>query len=79
VALAAAVGVPDPLRTETVKAFVTLRAGFSPSDALAAEILAFAKARLSAHEVPRALAFRDTLPMTTSGKIIRRQLRDESA
>ncbi|OHV15816.1 AMP-dependent synthetase [Methylorubrum extorquens] len=79
VALAAAVGVPDPLRTETVKAFVTLRAGFSPSDALAAEILAFAKARLSAHEVPRALAFRDTLPMTTSGKIIRRQLRDEPA
>jgi acetyl-CoA synthetase len=79
VALAAAVGVPDPLRTETVKAFVTLRAGFSPSDALATEILAFAKARLSAHEVPRALAFRDTLPMTTSGKIIRRQLRDEPA
>ncbi|MBB2963978.1 AMP-binding protein [Methylobacterium sp. R2-1] len=77
VALAAAVGVPDPLRTEVVKAFVTLRAGFSPSEALAAEILAFAKARLSAHEVPRTLAFRDTLPMTTSGKIIRRQLRDE--
>ncbi|MEH3116590.1 MAG: AMP-binding protein [Methylorubrum populi] len=76
VALAAAVGMPDPLRTEVVKAFVTLRAGFSPSEALAAEILAFAKARLSAHEVPRALAFRETLPMTTSGKIIRRQLRD---
>ncbi|MCJ2027914.1 AMP-binding protein [Methylobacterium sp. J-043] len=79
VALAAAVGVPDPLRTETVKAFITLRAGFSPSEALAAEILAFAKARLSAHEMPRALSFRDTLPMTTSGKIIRRQLRDEPA
>lgn len=77
VALAAAVGVPDALRTEVVKAFVTLRAGFSPSEALAAEILAFAKARLSAHEVPRALGFRETLPMTTSGKIIRRQLRDE--
>ncbi|CAO4153657.1 Acetyl-CoA synthetase [Methylorubrum thiocyanatum] len=76
VALAAAVGVPDPLRTEVVKAFVTLREGFSPSEALAAEILAFAKARLSAHEVPRTLAFRDSLPMTTSGKIIRRQLRD---
>lgn len=79
VALAAAVGMPDPLRTEVVKAFVTLRAGFSPSDALAVEILAFAKARLSAHEVPRTLAFRDALPMTTSGKIIRRQLRDEPA
>ncbi|MGA4550843.1 AMP-binding protein [Methylorubrum aminovorans] len=79
VALAAAVGMPDPLRTEVVKAFVTLRAGFSPSDALAVEILAFAKARLSAHEVPRTLAFRDALPMTTSGKIIRRQLRDKPA
>lgn len=77
VALAAAVGAPDPLRTEIVKAFIVLRPGFSPSDALAAEILAFAKARLSGHEVPRALAFRDSLPMTTSGKIIRRQLREE--
>ncbi|CAO4181190.1 AMP-binding protein [Methylorubrum populi] len=79
VALAAAVGAPDPLRTEIVKAFIVLRPGFSPSDALAAEILAFAKARLSGHEVPRALAFRDSLPMTTSGKIIRRQLREEPA
>ncbi|MFF8803016.1 MULTISPECIES: AMP-binding protein [unclassified Methylobacterium] len=79
VALAAAVGAPDPLRTEVVRAFVTLRDGFSASEALAAEILAFAKARLSAHEVPRSLSFRETLPMTTSGKIIRRQLRDEPA
>ncbi|PXW63991.1 acetyl-CoA synthetase [Methylobacterium sp. B4] len=79
VALAAAVGAPDPLRTEVVRAFVTLREGFSPSEALAAEILAFAKARLSAHEVPRTLVFRDSLPMTTSGKIVRRQLRDEPA
>ncbi len=58
---------------------MSMRAGVSPSEALAAEILAFAKARLSAHEVPRALAFRDTLPMTTSGKIIRRELRDDPA
>ncbi|HJE25758.1 MAG TPA: AMP-binding protein [Methylorubrum populi] len=79
VALAAAVGAPDPLRTEIVKAFIVLRPGFSPSDALAAEILAFAKARLSGHEVPRALTFRESLPMTTSGKIIRRQLREEPA
>ncbi|WP_419538955.1 AMP-binding protein [Methylorubrum populi] len=79
VALAAAVGAPDPLRTEVVRAFVTLRDGFSASEALAAEILAFAKARLSAHEVPRTLAFRESLPMTTSGKIVRRRLRDEPA
>ncbi|GEP02708.1 AMP-binding protein [Methylobacterium oxalidis] len=77
VALAAAVGKPDPLRTEIVKAFVVLRAGLSASDALRDEILAFARARLSAHEVPRELAFRAELPMTTTGKIIRRQLREE--
>jgi acetyl-CoA synthetase len=78
VALAAAVGKPDPLRTEIVKAFVVLRAGFTASDALAAEIQAFVRTRLSAHEYPREIAFRDSLPMTTTGKIIRRQLRDEA-
>ncbi|MBX9932368.1 MAG: AMP-binding protein [Methylobacterium sp.] len=78
VALAAAVGKPDPLRTEIVKAFVVLREGFSASDALAAEIQAFVRERLSAHEYPREIAFRDSLPMTTTGKIIRRRLRDEA-
>nr|WP_279292506.1 AMP-binding protein [Methylobacterium goesingense] len=76
VALAAAVGKPDPLRTEIVKAFVVLRPGYTASDALAAEIQAFVRTRLSAHEYPREIAFRDSLPMTTTGKIIRRQLRD---
>ena len=79
VVLAAAVGVPDALRTEIVKVFVVPREGFPPSDALAADILAFARKNLSAHEVPRALDFRDTLPMTTTGKIIRRALRDGTA
>ena len=77
-ALAAAVGVPDPVRTEVVKAFVVLREGHAASDTLASEILAFARKRLSAHEAPRALAFRENLPMTTTGKIIRRALRDET-
>lgn len=76
VAMAAAVGKPDPLRTEIVMAYLVLRDGYAPSDALAAEIQAFVRERLSAHEYPRAIAFRDHLPMTTSGKIIRRQLRD---
>lgn len=76
VALAAAVGKPDPVRTEIVKAFVVLREGFSPSDELAAEILAFGRKVLSGHEAPRELEFRDSLPMTTTGKIIRRALRD---
>lgn len=77
VALAAAVGKPDPLRTEIVKAYVVLRPGYEASEALAAEIQAYVRTRLSAHEYPREIAFRDSLPMTTTGKIIRRQLRDE--
>src|SRR5581483_7418513 len=52
VALAAAVGKPDPLRTEIVKAFIVLKKGYAASDALAAEIQAFVKSRLSAHEYP---------------------------
>lgn len=75
VALAAAVGVPDPLRTERVKAFVVLAEGQAPSEALAREIQDFVKTRLAAHEYPREVAFVDSLPMTTTGKIIRKALR----
>ena len=78
VALAAAVGKPDPLRTEIVKAFVVLKDGYHPSDALAADIQRFVRDRLSAHEYPREIAFRTSLPLTTTGKIIRRQLRQEA-
>ena len=77
VALAAAVGKPDPVRTEIVKAFVVLKPGFAPSEALAADIRDFVKNRLSAHEYPREIAFRAELPLTTTGKVIRRVLRDE--
>ncbi|MGL4440163.1 MAG: acyl-CoA synthetase [Bosea sp. (in: a-proteobacteria)] len=75
VALAAVVGMPDPLRTEIVKAFIVLKPGHAPSDALVADIQAFVRARLAAHEYPREIAFREELPMTTTGKIIRRELR----
>ncbi|ALJ37741.1 AMP-dependent synthetase [Azospirillum brasilense] len=75
VRMAAVVGVPDPLRTEIVKAFIVLQDGVRPSDALAAEIQAHVKTRLAAHEYPRAVEFVDSLPMTTTGKIIRRELR----
>ncbi len=75
---AAAIGKPDALRTEIVKAFVVPRAGYEPSDALAADIQAFVRERLSAHEYPREIAFRPHLPMTTTGKIIRRILRAEA-
>jgi len=75
VALAAAVGKPDPIRTEVVKAFIVLKAGYTPSDALAQEIQTFVRTRLSAHEYPREIAFIDEMPMTTTGKVIRRLLR----
>jgi len=76
VALAGVVGVPDPVRTEIVKAWLVLRPGYTPSDALAKEVQAFVRTRLAAHEYPRQVAFVDELPMTATGKIIRKQLRE---
>jgi acetyl-CoA synthetase len=78
VALAAAIGKPDELRTEIVKAFIVLKPGHAPSAALASEIQAFVRTRLSAHEYPREVAFVDEMPMTTTGKVIRRLLRDRA-
>jgi acetyl-CoA synthetase len=78
VALAAAVGKPDPVRTEIVKAFIVLKSGHAPSDALAADIQSFVKTRLSAHEYPREIAFIEQMPMTTTGKVIRRLLRQQA-
>ncbi len=78
VANAAAVGKPDPLRGEIVKAFIVLKPGFEPSPELAEDIKAHARARLSAHEYPREIEFAAELPLTTSGKIIRRLLREKA-
>jgi acetyl-CoA synthetase len=78
VRLAAAVGKPDPIRTEIVKAYVVLSDGFSPSAALADEIRDWVKRRLSMHEYPREVEFIDALPITTTGKVIRRLLRDRA-
>jgi acetyl-CoA synthetase len=75
VALAAVIGKPDPVRTEIVKAFIVLKSGQAPSEALSADIQAFVRTRLSAHEYPREIAFIDEMPMTTTGKVIRRLLR----
>ncbi|BBE73167.1 AMP-binding protein [Oharaeibacter diazotrophicus] len=74
--LAVAVGKPDPVRTEIVKAFVRLKAGVPRDEATAASIRAHVRERLSAHEYPREVAFVDDIPMTTSGKLIRRGFRD---
>jgi acetyl-CoA synthetase len=78
IALAAAVGKPDPVRTEIVKAFIVLKSGVVASESLANEIQAFVKTRLSAHEYPREIAFIEEMPMTTTGKIIRRLLRQRA-
>jgi acetyl-CoA synthetase len=77
VSLAAVVGKPDPVRTEIVKAFIVLKTGVAPSDTLASDIQGFVRTRLSAHEYPREIAFIDAMPMTTTGKIIRRLLREQ--
>jgi acetyl-CoA synthetase len=79
VALAAAIGKPDPVRTEIVKAFIVVKDGVdTPRDELAAELQNFVRTRLSAHEYPREIAFIDQMPMTTTGKIIRRILREKA-
>ena len=75
VAMSAVVGIPDPVRTESIKAWIVLRPGFSPSNALAREIQDFVKVQLAAHEYPRFVQFADTLPMTATGKVLRRELR----
>ncbi|MVA82192.1 AMP-binding protein [Agrobacterium vitis] len=76
VRLAAAVGKPDPIRTEIVKAYVVLAPGFQPGPALARDIADWVKQRLSMHEYPREVEFIADMPLTTSGKVIRRLLRE---
>ena len=71
---AAAIGVPDPYRGETVKAFVVLKAGSTATDQ---EVIAFCKERLAAFKVPKAIEFRKELPKSLVGKVLRRTLRDE--
>ncbi len=75
VAMAAAVGIPDPIRTEIVKAFIVLAPGRDGTPALTAEIQQFVRTRLAAHEYPRQIEYVDALPMTATGKVIRRELR----
>jgi acetyl-CoA synthetase len=79
VRLAGVVGKPDPERTEIVKAYVVLKEGHAPGAVLARDIQDYVKTRLAAHEYPREIAFVDELPMTTTGKIIRRALRARGA
>ncbi|MBX5464498.1 MAG: long-chain fatty acid--CoA ligase [Clostridia bacterium] len=73
---AVVVGVPDPYRGETVKAFIKLRPGARASEA---EIVAFCRERLTPYKVPRLVEFREELPKSTVGKLLRRVLVEEEA
>jgi acetyl-CoA synthetase len=75
VAEAGVIGKPDPVRGEIIKAFVALREGFEPSEELKEDIRQFIKKGLAAHAAPREIEFRDKLPKTRSGKIMRRVLK----
>ncbi|UMT74865.1 acetate--CoA ligase [Staphylococcus roterodami] len=75
VAEAGIIGKPDPVRGEIIKAFVALRKGYEPTDELKEEIRLFVKEGLSAHAAPREIEFKDKLPKTRSGKIMRRVLK----
>ncbi len=75
VAEAGVIGKPDPLRGEIIKAFVSLKHGYEPSDELKEEIRNYVKTGLAAHAAPREIEFKDKLPKTRSGKIMRRVLK----
>ncbi len=76
VATCAVVGVPDEIRGQVPAAFVVLRPGVEQSDELIGELQDHVRTRLGAHEVPRQIEFVADLPRTTTGKIMRRALRD---
>ena len=75
VAEAGVIGKPDPVIGEVVKAFVSLKKGYEPSEALRKELLGHARSRLGPAVAPREIDFRDSVPKTRSGKIMRRLLK----
>ncbi|MDY0322911.1 MAG: long-chain fatty acid--CoA ligase [Candidatus Carbobacillus sp.] len=72
---AAVVGVPDPYRGETVKAYIVLKPGHTVTEK---ELDAYARSKLAAYKIPRIYEFRKELPKTTVGKVLRRVLADEA-
>jgi acetyl-CoA synthetase len=75
VASVGVIGKPDETRTEIVKAYVVLRGGYSPSPELLSSLQQHVKTKLAAYEYPREIEFVDHLPMTVTGKIIRKELK----
>ena len=75
--LAAVIGVPDETRTEIIKAFIVVSDSAEPTETLAESLKELVREHLAKHEVPKLIEFVDSLPMTTTGKIMRRTLRDQ--
>jgi len=75
VAESAAIGKPDPVNMEVVKAFIALKPGYEPSDELKLDIINFVRKKLSPLAMPQEIEFRESLPKTRSGKIMRRLLK----
>ncbi|GAM19876.1 hypothetical protein SAMD00019534_030510 [Acytostelium subglobosum LB1] len=75
VAMCGVIGAPDELRGEVVKAYIVLKDGVTGSDSLKSEIQELVKKNLAAYEYPRLVEFIQSLPMTNTGKIMRKELR----
>lgn len=75
VAEAAVIGKPDPVKGNTIKAFVILRTGFSPSEKLTSELTYHVRKTLGPIAMPSEIEFVERLPKTRSGKIMRRVLK----
>lgn len=79
VATVGVIGKPDPVRTEIVKAYVVLKPGHAPDPDLADALKTHVRTRLAQHCYPREVAFLEALPMTVTGKVIRKELRQRAA
>jgi long-chain acyl-CoA synthetase len=73
---AAVLGIPDEYRGETVAAVIVLKPGFEPSEDTREDIIAYSKKELTPYKVPKIVEFRESLPKTLVGKVLKRELRE---
>jgi 2-aminobenzoate-CoA ligase len=78
VAEAGVIGVPDPVRGQTTRAYVILKPGNAPSEKLKQEIIDSCREHIAVYKLPREVEFVSELPRTTTGKLLRRILRDKA-